>query len=91
MLDRYSPHRQGIRYEAAMTSPRHGLRAHDRDPFASSRFNQALQSFPKFRRKHVIGIPAKALVLPCRVRRIGARAAQSAQSGLVRISYPVRR
>src|SRR5438105_2855720 len=60
-----------------MTTPRHSFRAHDRCGRLGRQ--ELIERLRKFASAHVIGVPAKLIVAPCRIRRIGQWIAAAAE------------
>lgn len=80
-----SPRHQSVGDERAVTAPRDGLGAHDRQRFLARRFDQVYEILSEFIGLHVIGKASERRVTPTRVHRVGPGSAQPAQSRHVAI------
>src|SRR5690606_19693174 len=72
-------HTQLVREHRSVTAPPDRLGTHDGRSLLLGNNQQIRQRCFELRRLHVIGIPTKRLVAPCRIHRIRPRAASSAE------------
>ena len=85
-LGAYAVDHECVGDERAMTAPRHGLGAHQRNSFARGLLDEASQIFSKLRSLHVIGETAEGNVSPAHIQRPRVRAAEAPQAGNMRIA-----
>jgi hypothetical protein len=76
VFHRSPPHRQRIRDQRAMTSPRDRFGTHHGEPVGFCELDEVVEVVCKCRRLHVVGIAPERVVAPSGVQRIGKRPAQ---------------
>src|SRR5205823_828694 len=97
VLDGHAPGQQGVRDEASVAAPGHGLGAHDghvsgrwrrrrrrgadRQGTTFLEAQQPLQAITELLALHVVCVAAEALVSPARVALVRARTPEPAQLG----------
>lgn len=78
-------YRQAVGDEAPMAAPPGQLSAHDRAGSQPSELLERLDAAFEVRGQHVIGIAAKAGVLPCAIGGVRSRLAPSGEQRLVQV------
>ena len=76
---RDAAYHERIGHQRAVTAPRHGLRAHDRNALRTARGDELFERVGKGRSLHVVRKAAKALVTPAGVGGVLPSAAQAAK------------